>query len=535
MNVHFKKIYYLLKAIGNQLWQWFWELSKIMKVAVVLIIVALLGLGYYALSGKEVIPEVESKPRQVSLANVGDLSDNNSPIPLVGSVTSVSEATIRAESSGKLTRVYRKLGDRVSAGQIIASFENSGESAAVLSAEGAYESAKAARDIALINSANTNLTLSDVKANTINTINSTFTTLDDIIHAKTDSAFNDARFSNVTVKFLVPDSLLTARVESQRRDIEAMLTQMEKSNKTLSVNDDLVAKLDETQRNVQKIKMYLDDLANVYVKAISSESFSDSSIEAQKSIVSASRSTISATLSSLTNAKVTLSNSIASGDIAGRTTGDANPNTASADAGVKSALGAYNAALSRLEKTIIRSPITGTLNSLSIETGDFISQGTQVAVVSNNGALEVQAYVSEDDSKRISVGSQATINGNIKGVITRIASAVDPTTRKIEVKVGILDEKSNLINGESVRLSVQNTPSSSGALQMIKIPLSAIKITPRGSFVFTLSATSSLQSVTVETGALLGEEIEIKNGLTRDMSIIRDARGLKEGVVVDAK
>lgn len=532
---HFKKIYFLLKAIANQFKQWFLELPKIWKAVVIAIIVVLLFLLFKFLTAEKKVEDVIEKPRRVTLATVSDLSANNSPIPVVGVVTSVSEAVIRTESSGKLTRVYKKLGDRVYAGETIASFENSGERASVLQAEGVYESAKAARDIALINSATTNANIGDIRTNALNTVTNTYATLDDVIRGKTDVAFSDARFATARLKFSTSDSILQSKVEQQRIAIETMLVEREARNRTLSTDTDFTKELASIQSEVQTIKNYLDDLSSAYAKSIPSQDVSQATLDGQKAVVSGVRSTIAATLSTIYSAKTSFTSGLAAQEIAGRTTGDKNPNSASADASVKTALGSYNSALSRLEKTIIRSPITGTLNSLSIETGDFVGQSTQVAVVSNNGALEVLVYVTEDDAKRISIGTTAIINSTIKAVVTRVASAIDPVTKKIEVRIGILDDKTQVINGESVRVELSSTPKKSedSALELIKIPLSAVKITPRGSYVFTLSASSTLISVPVETGTLLGEEIQIISGLSGDMIIVRDARGLKEGNMVD--
>ena len=85
--------------------------------------------------------EIKKLPRAVTLSSVGDLSNKTSLIPLLGTVTSRNEATVRAESGGQLRVVYKHLGDYVVAGQIIAEFENSAERAAVTTAEGGYESA----------------------------------------------------------------------------------------------------------------------------------------------------------------------------------------------------------------------------------------------------------------------------------------------------------------------------------------------------------------------------------------------------------
>jgi multidrug resistance efflux pump len=446
------------------------------------------------------------------------------------------EATIRSESSGKLTRVYKKLGDYVTAGQIIAEFENSGERAAVLSAEGSYDSAKASRDIARINTGTTNSSLSESKTNALNTISSAYVTMDDIIRVKTDMFYGNPR--NAETKFLlsVPDVNLVYSLETQRKAIERMLVARDAKNRSLTIGNDLIGELNIIQSEVQMVKTYLDDLAAAYSKAIPDATYSQGTIDNGKTIAGIARSTISGTVSSVTTSRAALNASIAAQEVAGKTSGDASGNTATADAMVKQALGAYNAALSRLEKTVVRSPISGTLNSLSIGTGDFISAFTEVAVVSNNGALEVLAHVTEDDAKRVQVGNEVSIDNSIKGIITRVASAIDPRTKKIEVRIGITDKASELVNGQSVRVNItkgkQAVTSTSGP---IKIPLSALKLTPAGAFVFTMSATSSLIALPVKEGAILGEEIQILSGLSGTESIVTDARGLKAGMAVTIK
>lgn len=536
---HLQKIIVLLKAIANQITQWFLELPPYKRVVAILGTLAIIFIAAKILPAKKVDEPVADTQRAVTLASVYDLSNKTVALPLVGQVTSVSEATIRAESSGRLTKAYKKLGDRVGAGQVIAEFENSSERAAVLQAEGAYDSAKAARDIALINTANTSVGVNDSKTNTLNAINSTYATLDDIVRVKTDVAFTDPRTESPRLKILLPDFVLQNKIEGERRDIEKMLMARASKNATLTTDSDLLSEIQKVQSETQTIKAYLDDLSSAYVKAMPNETNSQAFIDTQKTVVGIARTTVSGTLSSLTASKVALQNSITGEQIAGRTTGDKNTNTASVDAQIKTAQGGYLAALARLEKTIIRSPISGTLNSLSIETGDFVSPSMQVAVVSNNGALEVVTYVTNEDLDKIKVGSKVKINTNAKGIVTRVAGAIDPVTKKIEVRIGITEGEDKLVNGQSVRIeisneaeSVKNTKPAVSVNNFIKIPLSAVKITPRESFVFTLDATNTLQSVTVELGTLMGDDVEIRSGLNNDMLIVKDARGLKVGEVV---
>jgi multidrug efflux pump subunit AcrA (membrane-fusion protein) len=536
MNRHLQKILSDLRDIARQTKVWFLELPRWKQGAVIAVILVAIFF-IHKLGGKSPEDEAVRAPRVVTLASVSSLANMDSSLPLLGTVTSTSEATIRSESSGKLTRVYKKLGDHVVAGEVIAEFENSAERAAVLQAEGAYDAAKTSREIASINSGTSASSLGEAKTGALNTINNAYFSMDDVIHARTDSAYVDPRTENVHWNILVPDSMLTLSLEAQRKAIEKILINREAHNKTLTVGSDLISELNATQNEAQSIKTYLDDMATAYSKALPDNNYSQTAIDAGKSSVSSARSTIAATLSSIAASRSTLNGAVAGAEVAGKTSGTTGGTAvATADANVKQALGAYDAALSRLEKTVIRSPITGTLNSLSIQTGDFISAFNQVAVVSNNGALEVLAYVTDDDAKRVQVGNEVMIDNTVKGIITRIASAIDPLTKKIEVRIGITDKQASLVNGQAVRVTITKSKQTITATSSpIKIPLSALKLTPDGAFVFTTSATSSLIAIPVKEGAILGDDIQILSGLEGSETIVTDARGLKEGAVVTVK
>lgn len=532
MNNHLTKISIYFRLIYTQLKSIFLELPRNKKIAVVVTTaVIIFGLIHLLSGSKEKTEEVTKMARSVTLSLVSDINNKESSIPLLGIVTSTSEATIRAESSGKLTRVYKRLGDQVYAGQIIAEFENAGERASLLQTEGAYDAAKASRDITKVNSSTVGSSLLESKASALTTLGNAYINMDDVIHTKTDTFYNSPRQNNAKFELSVPDSALIYSLESTRMKIEKILVARDTRNRTLTTSNNLIEELTIVQKEAETIKTYLDDLATAYSKALPDSNHSQATIEGGKVSVGIARSTISGTISSLTGARASLTASMNAETITGTTNGGGS--SASADAQVKQALGAYNGALSRLEKTVLRSPITGTLNSLSIDTGDFVSQFTEVGVVSNNGALEVISYVTEEDAKRIQVGAEVMIDKIVKGIITRVAPALDPRTKKIEVRIGIEENKTPFTNGQSVRVVItKNVKTTSAANSIIKIPLSALKLTPNGAFVFTVTSSSTLLPITVQEGAILGEEIQIISGLTGSEEIVTDARGLKTGMTV---
>ena len=63
-------------------------------------------------------------------------------------------------------------------------------------------------------------------------------------------------------------------------------------------------------------------------------------------------------------------------------------------------------------------------------------------MISNPGALEVDTYVTSDDAKTLAIGGKAVIDGSVNGTIVFIAPALDPSTGKIEVKIGISGDQS---------------------------------------------------------------------------------------------
>ena len=93
-------------------------------VGIVLVVGGILVWRYFS-SSSAGEAEVVKADRAITVSSVATLSQISTPLPLLGTVSSKSEADIRAESSGRLVAVYKKLGDYVRAGGVIAEFDNS--------------------------------------------------------------------------------------------------------------------------------------------------------------------------------------------------------------------------------------------------------------------------------------------------------------------------------------------------------------------------------------------------------------------------
>lgn len=514
---------------------------------VVLVIIGIVIIRHVASpSGAE--PADTSGTSHVKVETVANLSSEAGPLQVVGSVTSLNRATILAQTSGEIVYLGNSAGDHVYAGSVIGQFENSSQRAAVTQAEGAYDAAAAALAKATsTTAANSGISSSQAETAATNAASSlatalhvAFAALDNAIRTRADVLFIDPQGAKPTLQpFVVPDAQLVINIQNERLKLNDVLKDAEQAALP-GTNVDIVSRTASILNDSQQVILFLNNLLAALNQAVGSGDISASTIATYQTSVGTARTEVVSAVSSVTTAKGAYDAAIANAETAANSANLGTQNdVAAAQAALKSAQGSLDAARSNLEKTIIRSPISGTIVSLPVTQGDYVSAYSPVAVVSNPSALYVDTRVTPDDAKTLTVGGEAVISGSTRGVITFISPAIDPLTGKIEVKVGVRDEKSALTDGESVTVALSRTrgiPSSGGQAQ-ITVPIKALKISPEGPLVFTVSTSSTLTAHPVTVGSILGDRVIVLSGLLLDMHIVTDARGLSSGetVIVDAE
>ena len=518
--------------------------------AIAIVVIGAVGVHY--ITRAPALETTQTGISHVQIASVGSLSSQTGPLPVTGKVTSLSEATILAVSSGEIVSLSRAIGDHVSAGSVIAQFENSSQQAAVLQAQGAYEGAQAALAKASgttaqnssITSAQADTTVQNAKLSAQTALQSAYASIDDAVHAKADLLFSSPRAAQpILVQFTIPDSQIVITVQDERGKLEQTLSN---AHTLLSSQGDPDANIAVMSGYAQEVATFLNDLNRAVSQAVPNQSVSAATIATDQAATAAARTEVVAALSSLTSAKSTYDAALASSQSAANSASGGSQNDINAaQANVKQALGALNAAKANLEKTIVRSPISGTIVSLPVTKGDYVPSFSTVAEVSNPGALFVDTHVTSGDAQTIAIGNKATIDANTTGVITFIAPALDPATGKIEVKIGLNSGEKALTDGETVTVALERTrtgttngnASKPGVPAGIVIPIASAKITPQGPVVFTVTASSTLVSHAIVFGPIRGNQVTVTSGLSFDMDIVTDARGLSDGqsVIVDAQ
>jgi RND family efflux transporter MFP subunit len=283
---------------------------------------------------------------------------------------------------------------------------------------------------------------------------------------------------------------------------------------TLNPDSDLQVALNLSEENVEFVLDMVDTFLIIFKE--------DENI-ARTNSFTLLRTSIINTKSALENAGSSLESAK---DTVKRAELSASGNIVSAsDAQIKQALGSLRAAQANFAKTILKTPISGTINSLSVRPGDFINSFTQVGVVANNSALEIVTFVSDDELPLIKEGETVTVENEFVGTVTQIAPAVDINTRKTEVRITLSD--TDIANGDTVKITKDLSINESTDIK-VQVPLTAIKFAREdGSVFFVEDGVAKSRSVTL--GNILGNSVEVTGGLNQNEEFIVDVRGLVEG------
>lgn len=454
---------------------------------------------------------------------------NGASLSLIGSVAAINEATLQTEVSGRVTSVRVKLGDRVGQGQVIATLDNASQYAALIQAEGSYEAAQAAGAQSDVGVTQAETTLETAENAAVNTFRSAYTTASNVVYNNVDVFFTNPNAQS-TPGLRIDGYGYTNNLNQERISFQSMFAAWRQELNTLDANDDLRGALRDARVRTERVL----DVVDTFIVLLNDQeapygAYTQSELLAYSTTFVSLRAELNATLLAIENARTTLQS--AEEGLARAEIGGTSGTVSASSANIKQALGALRNAQANYAKTILRSPISGEVQNISVQTGDVVTGFAPVATITNQNALEITTYVRVDQRERIAIGDTVTIEGEIPGTVTAIAPGVDQATGKIEVK--IQSQSDTLANGDTVSVSItadENTDSlASGP---IIIPISALKVETDRMVVFTISDEGTLIAHEITEGPLMGNSIIITEGITRDMNIVIDARGLNEGDAV---
>lgn len=395
---------------------------------------AIIAVVSYAIwSGSNAVQDPEAALRRVEVVSVADYA--RGALGVAVPTANGNSYVIRSEAGGKVTRAART--GAVARGAIVVQLENSSQRAALTQAEGAY-------DAALAGAGGNETSQQTARQDAVRTWTSATVSSAETVRTSIDGYFADIRSTGGATGFKLEAFGAAAEFNQSRSAIEARFDAWEKEQ----VNEQNAAeKLAQLSNDLGLIGGLIDRIAALVPRQDVSSVYTEEDRIADATNLATARATITALEESTAGALTAMTSASGSGD-------------AAAQAHVKQALGALQAAQALFDKTIIRAPFDGTLSAVNVASGDIISVGGDAAIIVPSEGVETERSFS--------------------------------------------------------------------------LPLSAVKYTPAGAFVFLVNAEGSLESREVETGLVTASSITV-TGLNGDEAIVKDVRGLKTGEKVSVE
>ncbi len=500
MNI-FKRIISILKARPR--------LSIIVGVLAVIVLIVIFTGG-----ADKTITFVEVKKGTIS-----------QEVNVTGKTVPNSDVSLGFERSGKITKVNVSVGNKVSANQALASIDSSELYAQLLQAQAELESEQAqyneikngarVEEIAVYETE-----LNNAETNLLEKINDAYTKADDAIHNDIDIIFSNAKTANPKINIVITDPQLKTDLENMRLATESNLNDW----KNLSTSLSITKKLEKTSIYLSQIKIFLDKLA-IAVNNTTNETY--------KANVSLARTKVNSASQNLSSAESSFS--LATKNLNLKKSGSTTEGLASAEAQVKRAEASIKLIQSQLGKTVLYSPIAGTVTKIDAKKGEIAQAGSPLINIISDSSLEIEAYVPEVDVAKISLLNPVNITfdalgeENFTGKVIYIEpaeTAIDGVTN-FKIKVGLEKTEPRLKSGLTANLTILTITKEN----VLVVPQFAVIENDKGTFVKKYKQTVALDAkVSTEDKNL--EEVEIKTGIYSDNGMVEVISGLSEGDAV---
>jgi HlyD family secretion protein len=173
----------------------------------------------------------------------------------------------------------------------------------------------------------------------------------------------------------------------------------------------------------------------------------------------------------------------------------------------------------------IRAPVSGYVLERTVETGQTVSAGSGVLFrLAQDGQMELQAALSEDDLALVSEGVPATVtpvgtDRQFTGTIWQISPVINETSRQGIARVSLPFDRALRPGGfASVEIKA-------GAMTAPVLPESAVQTSREGAFVYIIGEGNKVKRRAVKVGTTTANGLTISQGLDGTERVVLYAGG----------
>ncbi len=466
----------------------------------------------------------------------------NQEVLVSGVVKPMESVELAFEKNGTVSWINKEVGDKVKAGEVIATLENGAEQATLENAQAQLKSENARyqelslgsrqEEIGIKESelAKAKQDLASYYSDAINIISDAYNKADNAINKQTDAIFSNDQTSNPDLTFNVNNQQVKNDAVAERSSITNTL------KKLASLNDEFLSSEktgEEKELALQNARLFLLKIQGFLIKVSTAldnaTNLSETTLSSYKDNVSTGRTNIITAIQSVSK----IIDDIASQKITVEKTArelelkkiGSTPEVLSQQASaIMKAKASVKSAESGLRKTVIRSPINGVITKQDTKIGEIASQGKNLISVMSDNNFKIEANIAEVDLVKLKIGNRATVTIDAYGDETNFDAtiiSIDPAEKIID---GVATYKTTL------SLDNPTKPVRSGMTANIKIKTEEklnVLILP----IKAIMTKNGKRTVTISTpdGNI---EQEIVTGLRGANGMVEILSGLKEGTRV---
>lgn len=186
-----------------------------------------------------------------------------------------------------------------------------------------------------------------------------------------------------------------------------------------------------------------------------------------------------------------------------------------------------------LDMYTVTAPVSGVIESKSVEVNGIASQSSPAYTIVNNNTMTVTFQVSEAVKNTLSVGQQIALERNdntYTASITEIGTSVNPQSGLFQIKACVAANGTELPNGVSVKVSADTYRAENTMI----IPYEAVYYENEGAYVY-ISVNGRAVKTSITTGIFDDENIVVTGGLNLgDIVVTSWSPQLTDGVLLHA-
>ncbi len=519
------------------------------KKATALGLVLALGMSVSACAGKEeaVQETEESVAVEVQTPKIGSLTLDTA---YIGTVMPQEQVYVIPKTSGTVTETFFEVGDQVQAGDVLFKIDDEAAQLQMANARAAYESAQAgvtaqnggARDLQNYQTEEQIRQLRESLYDTDDQIAELEDNLGDLRDAggKLSSAKEQAQAGvDQLNEALVAQN---AALQNMQKELESLTAGSDSKNPGEVVPDTENGEGSGTADNkeIEELKSAIENQKNAIdatkLKITEAQSGIDQ-IQAQLDSIDASKAQIKSGIDQAENGQDTIRDNLSMAEQAyAITQNEIYPQSDAVSAAqLQQASVGIDSAQMQLDFCTVTSPISGIVESVSVEKNGMASAGNPAYIISNRESMTVTFFVAEKAKNVLNIGDPITIERNehiYDGAITEIGTMANAQTKLFQVKASIAGAgvgENALPNGVSVKVYATTEKEDS----KLMIPYDSIYFSAGDAYIYCVENGQIIRKE-VTVGLMSDEEAVIEEGLTEDSQVVSNwSSKLRNGVEAD--